>query len=139
MSQAQSQSSAAKFNARVADNNAELARQQAGENARRQQIKARRSIAQARANVGASGISVEGSALDVLEESARNSELDRLTILHGGEIGASGFGNDAILARARARNAQTAGNFGAARSVFGGAADILLRGNFSGPPPKNTG
>jgi len=83
-----------------ADQAADQAKQAARENARRQNIEARKRIGLMRANYGASGVSIEGSPLDVLEESAANAELDRLTILHGGSIEAGRYraaGNAALI------------------------------------------
>src|SRR5437867_3153463 len=49
---------------------ADYAKKAAAENARRQSIAAQQQIDRARANYGASGVTAEGSPLDVLEQSA---------------------------------------------------------------------
>lgn len=97
-----------------ADQAADQAQQAARENARRQSIEARKRIGLMRANYGASGVAIEGSALDVLEESAANAELDRLTILQGGSIQAGRY--------------RAAGNAAFATGISGAASDLLGAG-----------
>jgi hypothetical protein len=99
---------------KAANNAADQAQQAARENARRQSIEARKRIGLMRANYGASGVAIEGSALDVLEESAANAELDRLTILHGGTLDANRY-------RAAGRAAFAQGVTSAAGDLLGGA------------------
>jgi len=99
---------------KAADNAADQAKQAARENARRQSVEARKRIGLMRANYGASGVSIEGSPLDVLEESAANAELDRLTILHGGSVEAGRY-------RAAGKAAFAQGISGAANDLLGGA------------------
>jgi hypothetical protein len=61
-------------------------KQAAAENARRPSVDAKKQIGRMRAQFGAAGVTMEGSPLDVLEESARTAELDRLTIIQGGRV-----------------------------------------------------
>lgn len=112
----------AKYNAQVAENNAIASRQQAAANAEQQQRQARLQIGQMEANYSASGVSLEGSPLEILEQSARNSEMDRLNIIYGGELRASGYGNEASLNRSRASNAMTTGYLKAGSALMSGAA-----------------
>lgn len=74
--------------AKRADDAADQAKQAARENARRYAVDARKRIGLMRANYGASGVTMDGSPLDVLEDAASTAELDRLTILHGGAVDA---------------------------------------------------
>lgn len=73
-----------------------------------------------RAAVGASG-GVATDALDVLADSAAQSELDALIIRYGGEAQANAFLRSADLNRSRASSARTA-------SYFSAASDLLLGG-----------
>jgi hypothetical protein len=98
---------------KAADQAADQAKQAARENARRQSIEARKRIGLMRANYGASGVTIEGSPLDVLEESAANAELDKLTILHGGSVEAGRY-------RAAGRAAFAQGIGSAASDLLGG-------------------
>lgn len=122
VSQAQQQKSAAKYNQQVAENQAIASRQQAASNAEMQKRSAAKKIGSMQATYAASGVSVEGSALDVLEESARNSELDRQNILYGGELRAMGSESTASLEKSRGDNAMTSGYLSAAGSLFQGAS-----------------
>ena len=88
------------------------------------------------AALGASGISMGGSALDVLRENTRLAEVDAGKILAKGERSAAEFrraGASGIAeARAQGREARRAGEFGAAATLLGGAAkayDIYDRTN----------
>ena len=112
---------AAKFNSAVANNNAIAARQNASENAKRQQREARQRAGANRANAAASG-TFGGSAFDLLEDNAMEEELDRLTIIHQGELKASGLEASGGLMSAQGRQAQTAGYFGAAGALLKGGA-----------------
>lgn len=120
--QGQAAKAAANYNAQVADNNAAMARAQAAENARRQRIMGAKALGSIRAGYGASGVTLEGSPLDVLEESAMNAELDALSIEHAGLVKSLGFQNEAALDRFGGRNAARAGYMGAASALLGGGA-----------------
>lgn len=119
---AMSQRDAAKYNAQVAENNAIASRQQAAANAEAQQRDARMRIGQMEANYAASGVSLEGSPLEILEQSARNSEMDRLNILYGGELRAGNYGAEAQLNKSRASSAMTSGFIRAGSELMSGAA-----------------
>lgn len=116
------QRDSAKYNAQVAENNAIAARQQATANAEAQQRDARLRIGQMEANYASSGVSLEGSPLEILEQSARNSEMDRLTILYGGELRAGNYGAEAQLNKSRASSAMTSGFIRAGSELMSGAA-----------------
>lgn len=120
---AKAQSDAQRYNAEVGKNNANYAEQAAAENARRQQVAATQQIGQLRANIGASGLQTEGSPLDLLEQSARNSELDRLTILHQGAVQANALRNGATLDSLGSTNSLIAGGLSASGQLLGGAAN----------------
>ena len=122
LSQAQQQKSAAKYNEKLAENQAVGARQEAAAAADRQQRQSAKTIGTMQASYAASGVSTEGSPLEVLEESARNAELDRLTILWNGESRAQGYQNTAELERSRGKNAMASGYLSAAGSVMKGFA-----------------
>jgi hypothetical protein len=118
----QAESNAARFNQQIAGQNAEITRQQTEADIaqlRRGAFKQRGGL---RAAVGASGITLEGSALDVLEESSYQAERDVQRRKYQGELQARGFQNDAALYGAQSRAARTTGFLGAASSVLLGAA-----------------
>jgi len=83
---------------------------------------------QIRAAYGASGLSLEGSPLDVLEATAVEQSLDVEKTLYTGEVVAAGLTDQAAQARAQASllrysasNTLTAGNMGAASARSAGA------------------
>lgn len=61
-----------------------LTEQRAREQERQYRVAGEKAIGAQRASIGASGIALEGSSQDALEESAANIELDALTIRHNG-------------------------------------------------------
>jgi hypothetical protein len=122
ISQAQQAKNAANYNAQIAEQQATAARQTASANADRQRRSAERQLGSMQAGYSASGVSSsEGSALDILSQSARDAELDYQTILHGGEMQARGYQNTANLERSRASNAMSSGYMSAAGTLIGGA------------------
>jgi hypothetical protein len=120
LSQGMQAKNAAKYNAKLAEQNAAMARDQANADAQAQQRDARRTIGLARANYGASGVTLEGSPLDVLEQSAALAELDRQTILYKGEVRATGYGNEAALEKHRGKTAMMEGIMGAGSAIVMG-------------------
>ena len=131
------QSQAASYNAAVANQNAMIARNNAEYQAKQQERAARIRIGAAEANYGASGITTEGSPLDVLEESARNAELDAQVIKYQGQIRAAGYMDQAALDSARADSALEGGVFGAVGAVGKGASNFLTQNTGSAIPVNN--
>lgn len=123
----QAQAAAANYNAQVAERNAFISRDQAAADEQRQRIQARRKLGAMRAAYGASGISLEGSPLDVLEDSAAEAELDALTIRYKGEIGAMGYEAEAGAQRARAQNAKTESYYNAGAALLTGASNYYMK------------
>lgn len=124
ISGASQQKSAAKYNQKVAENQAISARQEAAANADMQRRKSAKTIGSMQAAYGASGVTSEGSPIEVLEESARNAELDRLSILWSGETRAMGYEATAKLEKNRASNAMASGLLSAAGSAVKGFASV---------------
>lgn len=117
----------AEANAQTAEWNAKLTRLKAREDERVMRVMARKEIGRMRANFGASGIAIEGSALDVLQESAALAENDALNIRRHGELQATAFEREAGFARAMGSRYRQAGGLGAAAAVLSGAARIAAR------------
>ncbi|MEH6358830.1 MAG: hypothetical protein V7745_07560 [Pseudomonadales bacterium] len=124
ISQGQAAKSAAKFNADVAKVNATQSRLQAGAAAESQDRQRRLRAGANRAALGGSGVTAEGSPLDVFADNARQEKLDELRILHAGEVSATGFEADAAIEKIRGKSAQRSGLFGAAGTLLGGGAKI---------------
>lgn len=132
-------SSAAEYNARLAERNAQISRDQAAADAEQQQRHARLVIGTARAGYGASGITLEGSPLDVLAMSASNAELDRQSILYRGELRGMGYDSEAALDRQRASTANTQGFFGAASALLTGGAKAAYFSRLGGGATSTSG
>ena len=111
MQAARAQKKMANYNARVAEDTARY-------QAERQQDKVSRLMAGARVAVNKSGLAMSGSPLDVLADSAMQSELDHQAILRQGAAQAG-------LDRTQGRAAMQAGYFGAATSLLKGASGVM--------------
>ena len=120
----QAKRAAADHNAKVANQNAVLAKAKGREDARRSRIQTRKALGKMRAQFGASGASLSGSAQDLLEESAANGELNALGIEHSGLVQAANFRAEANLQGFKGRFARDAG--------FVSASAILLRSGGGG-------
>ena len=118
---------AAKYNAQIAEQNATVARQQASAAAEQQRRENVRRLGSIRANVAGSGLSLEGSALDILEESATEAELQRQNIIYEGEVRATGQQGQAALSRAEGRTARTTGYLRAGSSLLGAATEYYTQ------------
>lgn len=113
----QAQKKMANYNARIAEDTARY-------QAERQQDKVSRLMGAARVAVNKSGIAMSGSPLDVLADSAMQSELDHQAILRQGAA-------QAAMDRYQGSQAARAGYFGAATALLSGAGKIA--GAFGGP------
>ena len=122
ISQGKAAQDAANFNAQVANNNAIAARAAAAENATRE----RRLGAKRR---GANR-ALDPDKLDLLEDSAIEEELNVRSILHGGELKAVGFQNNAALSIAKGQSARASGFTSAFGSLLQGGATAA--GSFGG-------
>jgi|GEM_PF-2843663 len=94
--------------------NATIARQQAQADADKFARESRFRQGRARANIAGAGIELEGSPLDILESNALYQEVDRQSILQGGEAKARAMTYEG-------KAAQTAGFIGAGTSLLSGA------------------
>lgn len=121
----QAASNVAKFNAKVAENNAIATRQQAAEEEARQRRESRRDQGKQRAAFGKAGVTLEGSPLEVLQDSTLGSELDAQTTRHIGLLRAQGFINSAELQRAKAKSARSNSFFRAGTALLGGASKAV--------------
>jgi len=130
--QGQAQKSAADYNARLAGQNAVIARQQADLRARQQDRLNRMRLGTIRATQGAAGgAQDEGSVLDIIADNAMQGELQRQEIMYEGELKARGYQGTAALDRMQGKAAGKAAAIGAGSALLGGAsktAGLLKRG-----------
>lgn len=118
------------YNAKVARQNAEIARQQGIAAVEAQQREAARAMGRAVAGYGASGVQMDvGSPVDVLVDSARNIELDRLTLQYNYALKAIGYEADAKLDLLGAKAARTSSYIKAVNQLAG--ADYSSFGSFA--------
>lgn len=123
---ANADAAAAKYNSDLDLQNAQLAREQGAQDELKTRVMGRKVLGDMRADYGASGVTAtSGSALDVLQESAANAEMDALNVKHRADITAAGYEADAKLGVYRGQAAQTAGYVGAASSLLRGTSDFL--------------
>lgn len=111
----------AEYNSRRLEEAANQVKLQSEENVKRLRMQGKMEIEGARAAYAASGVSADGSALDVLAMSARNLEIDAQTIKRQGMMKAYALRSDAQLERMRGENAMTGAYIGAAASGLSGA------------------
>ena len=133
ISQANAQKAASSYNATLRERDATIATNQAGQDAQQVRWAAQRAQGSLVAGTGASGITQEGSPLDVLAMSASQAKLDEETVLYKGKLKASGYMSDAALSRAQGKVAMQQGELGAASYLIGGAgqagyASTIARG-----------
>lgn len=120
-SSGQAQAEASDHNARLADMQAQQARDAAKIDAENQAEIAKRAQAGVRARIAASGVEMgEGSPLLVLMDNARQASLENQRILYGGELRAQGLEANAALSRYSAGRYREAGGFGAGINLLSG-------------------
>lgn len=122
------QQAAANYNAMIDEQNAKMARDQAAFEADRQASKLRRVVASQRVGYLASGVTISGSAMDLLTDTVIQGEMDRLAIIYGGEAEAVSSLNQATANRMSGKAAAKAGTIGAFGSLLGGAGSAYGTG-----------
>lgn len=124
----QAQGAAADFNAQVAQQQAQAARDAAAVEEEQTRERNRRIQATARARAAASGVvPSEGSPLLILMDNAAQAELEAQRARFGGELTAAGFRGQAAQQQFAARQARTAGGIGAGISLLSSGASIGTR------------
>lgn len=122
---AQAQAQSNYYNAAVAQRNGAIAVEQASRDADQQGRAARMKLGSMRAAYGASGVTPEGSPLDVLEASASAAELDRQNILYRGNLKALGYSDTSTLDKYGGEVALKQGDYKAAGTLMQGAGSAI--------------
>jgi hypothetical protein len=112
--------SAAAYNAAVQNRNAQITRAQASSEAQSSWLETRRKLASIRSQYGISGFQLEGSPLDVIEDSAVEGAFDVSKIRYSGELKAIGMQDEATLKKMESKSALSAGKMGVAAALIGG-------------------
>lgn len=128
---------------RQADNldaQAQEAHDKANYDAMRSQMFAAQKIGMSKAAFGASGVEANsGSVLDVIQASNQNAELDRLNILHGGDIRAINYMNQASMNRYGAESAKLGSYWSALGQLTGGAVQYAANKTAAKPSGEGAG
>lgn len=122
--QARSAEKAGEFNARIAQQEADLKLQTTLENIRRKRADNRRFLARQNALFAAKGIAAEGSVLEVLGETSSNLELGIQDAFQQGQVGINQSLSQASLDRFNANSAAKAARTRAFGNVITGATKI---------------
>jgi hypothetical protein len=134
--QGQSQAQSSEYNAAIQRQNAIIAQQQSQAAVEAQQRNAARTIGTMVANYGASGVQVDsGSPLDVLADSARMAELDKLTTQYNYQLKAMGYDQQANLADMNAQSATTSSLINAGATAVKGYGQYQYMQNGGTPIP----
>lgn len=115
-------SAAAEYNAKVAKRNRAAALDQTEAAMRDKRLENSRQMGAIRAAYGSSGLQLDGSPLDVLEDTAVEQAYDVSKIKYKGRMQAAGYSEQAALFKLEAKSAKTAGYIGAASSIIGGVS-----------------
>lgn len=131
--QANAEKSASLYNATLKERDAEIATEQAAQEAQQVRWASARAQGSLLANYGASGVTTdEGSPLDALANSASQAKLDEETVLYKGKLKSTGYLSDAALARFGGETAQQQGQLKAASYLIGGAGQAGYAGARAG-------
>lgn len=114
-------SAADRFNADVAGQNEQIAAEQGRQQLQQQQIDAQRKLGAIKAGFGASGVTTDGSPLDVLADSYTQSQTDANTIIFNSKVKQAGYANTQSLDTAKAGYDTNAGYTNAASAALLGA------------------
>lgn len=115
---------AAEYNAKVAENNAIAARQQADYEERMTLQKRDRLLSAQRVATAASGLDLEGSPLALMEDTAVEAELDALNIRRSGTVAEARSRSQAAADRMEGQARQQAGYMSAGASLLNGASKL---------------
>lgn len=125
---AKAKSQAADFNRDISLQNAEIAKQQTQAAVISLRKKQYQQLGAIRAAVGASGVTMEGSPLDVLESSVTEATLDVQRLKYAGELRARGHTNEAALYASESETATKMGYFNAASDLLMGGSQAYSYG-----------
>lgn len=123
---------AADLNAQESEINAELVAKQAEEDARQFRLSFTKDNARNITAIGASGIKMEGSPMEVLQENAANAERDYQNIKAGGEQQRQSYLRQARMYREGGAAAAEAADIGSAAALLNGASNTYTTGTKSG-------
>lgn len=130
--QARAESTALRFNASDAQENAKRAIEQSVEDERQFRIAFKRQEGSNKAAIGASGIKRSGSALEVLRDNTTKAEGDAIRIRKEGFRRRDDFLKQARGFTRAAKNVEKAGQIAGTSALLGGGAKAFSAGSRSG-------
>jgi regulator of protease activity HflC (stomatin/prohibitin superfamily) len=126
----QAQGEALRYNAAVAESEAESVREKASYEAQMIRKQGQRIIGAQRAGYGSSGFATTtGTPLSVVTATARRAEADAAMRMYSGNVDSTQLQNQATLMRAKAESAESAGKFGMWGSILTGLGQAYMTGN----------
>lgn len=123
--QGQQQAAMHNYNASILNQNARIERQQADAREEAKRRETAMVLGSQRAAFAQAGAGLDGSAADVMLQSATNAELDSMMIRYEGDLRARGLKEQARQERLSGKTAMTQGYFNAAGSILGGVGDYM--------------
>jgi hypothetical protein len=127
ISEANANADAAEFNAGQADRNAELTREKTTLDVDKERFKNRLQIGGIRAAYGASGLTMDGTPQEVLEQNQAIALKNEVAIQHSGAVEEQNYRTKAAQFRNAAGGIRAGGILGAIGGGASAAADILNR------------
>jgi len=118
--QGKSQQRWSEYNAAIAERDAESARQSAEYEAGLTRKEKEKTLARQRALYGKAGVTLEGSPLEMMAETAGEYEMDALMIERGGKLESQRYRSEAQLSRMKGSAAKRAGYYGAGSTLLTG-------------------
>lgn len=115
-------SKAAGAQAQIAEQQARVAQDQASVKAGEVARDTRQRLAAGRAGAQQNGFELTGSVTDLLDQTARQGQLDYLTAAYDGSVQATGLNSSAKMYRQQGKNALISGAIGAAGQALGGVS-----------------
>lgn len=112
-------------NANSAEAAAFSALEKGQEDERKYRVMARKVLGDMRTNYAASGVTVEGSPLDAIEESAATAELDAMTIKHNAKVEYINYMNQAQMYRYEGKMRRRMARAGAIGKLFTTAGQAM--------------
>jgi len=118
--QGRSQQKWSEYNAAIAERDAEFARQSAEYEAGLIRREKEKTLARQRALYSKAGVTLEGSPLELMAETAGEYEMDALMIERGGKLESQRYRSEAQLSRMKGSAARRAGYYGAGSTLLTG-------------------
>ena len=121
----QDQSAAMEYNARLEQEKAQAAQQQASAQAAIVDQANRRKLGQTAAAYGAAGVEMQGTPLEVMSDQATTGEMNRQLTLYAGTINSNMAMGQSALDSAQASMVQSSSYLSGASSLLGGAGKAM--------------